>query len=52
MHNAWEVSKEKREIWMKEENSKEERNATNKYGSTKKNMQYPYDVEKLKAGIK
>ena len=36
---------------MKEENAKEERNATYKYGSVEKNMQYPSGVDKLKAGI-
>ena len=36
---------------MKEENGKEERNATDKYGSAKNNMQYPSDVDKLKNGI-
>ena len=36
---------------MKEENCKEERNATDKYGSTESNMQYPSNVDKLKAGI-
>ena len=36
---------------MKEENGKKERNAIDKYGSKENNMQYPYDVDKLKAGI-
>ena len=36
---------------MKEENGKEERNATDKYGSAENNMQYPYRVDKLKVGI-
>ena len=36
---------------MKEENGKEERNAIEKYGLAKNNMQYPSDVGKLKAGI-
>ena len=36
---------------MKEENGKKERNAINKYGSAKNNMQYPSGVDKLKAGI-
>ena len=36
---------------MKEENGKEERNATYKYGSAENNMQYPSGVDKLKAGI-
>ena len=36
---------------MKEENGKKERNATKTYGSVENNMQYPYDVDKLKAGI-
>ena len=27
------------------------RNSTDKYGSMENNMQYPYDVDKLKAGI-
>ena len=36
---------------MKEENGKEEINSTYKYGSAKKNMQYPSSVDKLKAGI-
>ena len=49
MHERY--RKEKREIPMKEENGKEERNATDKYGSVENNMQYPSDVDKLKAGI-
>ena len=36
---------------MKEENGKEERNATYKYGLAKNNMQYPSGVDKLKARI-
>ena len=36
---------------MKEENGKEERNATNKYGSVENNIQYPCGMEKLIAGI-
>ena len=36
---------------MKEENGKKERNATEKYGSAENNVQYPSDVDKLKAGI-
>ena len=36
---------------MKEENGKEERNSIDKYGSMKHNMQYPSDVDKLKARI-
>ena len=36
---------------MKEENGKEQRNATDKYGSPKNNMQYPSGVDKLKAEI-
>ena len=36
---------------MKEENGKEQRNATDKYGSVENNMQYQSDVEKIKAGI-
>ena len=36
---------------MKEENGKEERNATYKYGSVENNMQYPFGVDKLKVGI-
>ena len=36
---------------MKEENGKEERNATDKYGLEENNMQYPSGVDKLKAGI-
>ena len=36
---------------MKEENGKEERNATYKYGSEENNMQYPSGVDKLKVGI-
>ena len=51
MHSAWEVSKEKREIPIKEENGKEERNATDKYGSAENNMQYPSYMDKLKDGI-
>ena len=39
------------EIPMKEENGKEERNATEKYGSTENNMRYPSVVDKLKAGF-
>ena len=51
MHSVWEVSKEKREIPMKEENGKEGRNAIDKYGLAENNMQYPYGVDKLKVGI-
>ena len=36
---------------MKEENGKEERNATYKYGSVKNNMQYPSGMDTLKARI-
>ena len=36
---------------MKEENGKEEKNSTDKYGSAENNMQYPSDVDKLKARI-
>ena len=36
---------------MKEENGKKERNSTDKHGSAENNMQYPSDVEKLKARI-
>ena len=36
---------------MKEENGREKRNATNKYGSAENNMQYPSGMEKLKVGI-
>ena len=43
--------KEKREIPMKEENGKEERNSTDKHGSMENNMQYPSSVEILNARI-
>ena len=36
---------------MKEENDKEERNEIDKYGSIENNMQYPFDVDNLKARI-
>ena len=36
---------------MKEENGKEERNATDKYALVENNMQYSSDVEKLKVVI-
>ena len=36
---------------MKEENGKQERNATYKYGAVENNMQYPSGVDKLKVVI-